>query len=161
MADVALTQGQDRIKLVVDNMSRPPVYAISGPGGVFVFIWYDTATKRGVVLMVDGNHGASITNAADKLIPFIHRDYFGRRGIHWGDVRWLYRDSMGAWDEILVTSYHGENLAGVAFRPLADRTLDSAFAVLVEQGFLVDAHDRAHISNAINRAEQQRAGRDA
>ncbi len=147
-------QGVDRFKIVVSHVGRVPIYAVTGD--VFtaaVFVYHDFNTGKAVVLMVDGNHGASITNSAAEIIAFVQRLHIGRRGIRWRNVRWLYRDSSGyQWDEIVVTEWDGTNAAQVGFKPLANRTLDAALAVAEEAGFLLDAHERAHLQRTVENA---------
>ena len=135
------------------HVGSTPTYAVQhNQFSAAVSVYYDLNTGRGVVLMVDGDYGASVTNSADKLIPFIHRLQLGRRGIPWKNVRWFYRDSDGNWDEIVVTAWDGTNEANIGFRPLGDRTLEAALAAAAESGFTLDAHERAHLQRAIKHA---------
>lgn len=139
-------QGHDRFRLTVDRLGADVRYAIDlRQISAHVFAYYNLATGKAVVLMVDGSYGASLTNAADEIIPFIQREHVGRRGIKWKDVRWIYCDSTGAWDEIVVSSYEGGNTASIFFAPLGDRTERAALEATAATGIILDGHDRSHI----------------
>lgn len=149
-------QGADRFRLEVPSVTRHPGYAqCHNLFSAAVIAKYDLNSGQAIVLMINGNCGASITNSADQLIPFIHRLHLGRRGIKWKDVRWLYRDSEGCWDEIVVTDWDGGNHAEISFRPLGNRSWDAVTAAALEAGFLMDdTHDNAHVMVAIRDAQR-------
>ena len=146
-------QGTARFKLEMPHVGSSPSYAVQhNKFTAAVSVLYDMNTGKGLVLMVDGDHGASVTNSAGKLIPFIHRLHLGCRGIQWRNVRWLYRDSEGNWDEIVVATWDGSNEANIGFRTLGDRTIEAALATASKCGFPLDAHERAHLQRAIKHA---------
>lgn len=143
-------QGADRFRLTIDHLGAPIRYTVDLKQiSAHVFAHYNLTTGKAVVLMVDGNYGASITNAAAEIVPFIQRQHVGRRGIKWKDVRWIYRDTLGSWDEILVNAYEGGNTASIAFSPLGDRTPRAALEAVAVQGIVLDGHDRQHLQNSI------------
>ncbi len=151
-------QGVERIKVDLAHVGAKPDYsAVQHHFTAAVFVYYDLNTGKAVVLMVNGNIGPTVTNAADQIIPFIHRQHLGRRGIKWANVRWLYRDSDGDWDEIVVTEWHGTNTATVGYKVLGDRSIEAMFDTVRECGFELDSHNRAHLHNAIRHAETPRS----
>ena len=147
-----VSQVLERVSLIVDHVGKPPRYAAEPPIGVRAFIWSNQEKGRAAVLLVDCDQGASVTNSADWILPFLHRQHIGPRGILWRNVRWAYRDTMGAWDEITMIAFDGGNSAVVGFRPLGDRTQGAALEAVAAAGFHVDAHDRAHLRNTIRSA---------
>lgn len=150
-------QGVESIKVDLAHVGAKPGYSVMQHHfTAAVFVPYDLNTGKAVVLMVNGNSGPTITNAADQIIPFIQRQHIGRRSIKWSNVRWLYRDSDGDWDEIVVTEWHGTNTATVGFKVLGDRSIDAMFNAVRECGFELNSHDRAHLHNAIRHAETPR-----
>lgn len=143
-------QGADRFRLAIDHAGGTIRYVPDGNQvSAHVFAHYNLNTGRAVVLMIAGSFGTSITNAADRIIPFIQRQHIGRRGIRWKDVTWIYRDTMMAWDQILVTGFDGGNHAAVGFAPLGKRTDQDAMAALTANGIVLDGHDLAHIQRAL------------
>ncbi len=145
-----LGAGCDRFLVLVDHVGSLPRYVPSGQAGTaYVSASYNLGAGTAAVIMVDGNEGASITNCAGALLPFIHRLHLGRRGVPWRNVTWVYRDSMGFWDEILMFAWDGGNQAQIGFRPLGDRSAHSVLARVAEAGFVLDGHDLAHLRNAI------------
>ena len=147
-------QGSERIKIDLDHIGAKINYSITYDRfTAAAFIYYDMCAGNAVVIMVNGNLGPTITNAADQIIPFIHRQHLGRRGIPWKNVRFLYLDSEGHWDEIVVTSWAGAARAGIGFKALGDRTIEAMLAAARDSGFELDAHERAHLRNAINDAK--------
>lgn len=148
-------QGHDRFRLTIDHLGAPIRYTADIKQiSAHVFAHYNLTTGKAVVLMVNGGYGASLTNGADEIIPFIQRQHVGRRGIKWKDVRWIYRDSMGAWDEIVVSSYEGGNTASIFFAPVGNRTERAALEATAAAGIILDGHDRAHIRIASERCSQ-------
>ena len=112
-------QGADRFRLAIDHAGADIRYVPDGKQvTAHVFAHYNLKSGRAVVLMVSGPFGASVTNTADRIIPFIQRQHIGRRGIRWKDVTWVYRDTDKAWDRIIVTDFDGGKYASVGFAPL-------------------------------------------
>lgn len=147
-------QGIDRVKIDLAHVGAKPRYSLTHDRfTAAVFVHYDWTSGNAVVIMVNGNIGPTITNAADQIIPFIQRQHIGRRGIRWKNVRWLYRDSDGNWDEIVVNDWDGTNAATVGFKVLGDRSIDAVINALRECGFQFNAHERTHLHNAIQHAE--------
>ncbi len=157
MATVRKGQGCARFSILVEYAGRLPAYVTDtrAPATARVFVFYDLAACRAAVLMIDGNHLASITNAASEILPFIHRDQLARRGVRWKDTVWCYRDTTGAWDQLFVDSWRGGTSAAISFRPLGERGMDDAIALLAKHGFQVDSHDIQHIRLAIRRSERK------
>lgn len=145
-------QGHDRFRLSIDHLGAQIRYTTDPKQiSAHVFAHYNATTGKAVVLMVDGGYGASLTNGADEIIPFIQRQHVGRRGIKWKDVRWIFCDSLGAWDEIVVSSYEGGNTASIFFAPVGNRTEGAALEATAAAGIILDGHDRAHIRIASER----------
>ena len=154
----AFTFNVDRVHLIAtyaDVRYATP----DAPVTVSAMVCYRDDSDQPLVVMVDGNHGTSITNAADRILPFIHRHHLGRRGFKWKDVRWLYRDTQASWDEIRMLDWDGTNVATVGFQPCGDRTLSAVLTSAEAFGFAFDSHLRAHLRNAIDRAERARSFR--
>ena len=114
---------------------------------------YDLQAGKAVVILINGNIGPTITNAADQIIPFIQRHHIGRRGIQWKNVRWLYRDSDGDWDELVVNAWDGTNAATVGFKVLGDRSMEAVFEAAQASGFKLNTEDRSYLWGAIRHAE--------
>lgn len=134
-------QGCQQVMLVVEGAGKAPAYATSRDHvSAFVSIHCDLNTGLAVVLLVDMDHGASVTNSASELLPFIQKYHIGCRGIRWRNVKWIYRDSMGAWDEIVPACQEWDHkTVAVEFRPLGKRTFGDAVAEIVTRGMpLVD-----------------------
>lgn len=151
-------QGCDRFCIVVDHVGKRPAWT-QNPSQVtaYVFAFYDLSAKESVVLLVDGGTGASITNSCGEILPFVFRHHLARRGIRWRNVRWIYRDTMSFWDEIVANSWDGGNVCSTDFRPLGGRQLEDALAAVRIAGLRIDAHDFSHIKNAIGWAGQPAA----
>ena len=143
----------ERAMIVVPYMGAAPHYATSEEFSAAAFIFYNHSARKAAVVLVDGNHGASITNAADELIPYLQRQHIGRHNIRWSDVSFIYRDSFGAWDQIILHSYAGGRYADIDFRTLGDRSMAAAMRTLKEWGFALDSHAKKHISNACKAAD--------
>lgn len=143
-------QGADRFRLAIDHAGADIRYVPDGKQvTAHVFAHYNLKSGRAVVLMVSGPFGASVTNTADRIIPFIQRQHIGRRGIRWKDVTWVYRDTDKAWDRIIVTDFDGGKYASVGFAPLGERAERDALEVVAEAGIVLDGHDRAHIRRVL------------
>ena len=82
---------------------------------------YSYELRDGLVILIE-HDGAprSVTNDAEAVIAEMARD-----GLDFAGRRVLYRDQMGAWDELLVS---GNRFAG--FRLLDGLTLDHAVRLL-------------------------------
>lgn len=108
----------------------------------------DRAEPRAVVALIDIGCGASITNAAAQICDAIcERFLSGIAGLSLANVRWIYRDSIGRWDEIVPKPRLGIGFLAVggvdfraggglawALRTVADRTNGAAlskFAAMV------------------------------
>lgn len=89
---------------------------------------------RMVVAMTDGDYGLSITNAAEELVGFIFNLHIQPLGVALEDIRWIYRDSDGHWDEILPALVLGYKVLAVKYRPLGARTLADARAAIAAHG---------------------------
>ncbi len=143
-------QGADRFRLAIDHAGADIRYVPDGKQvTAHVFAHYNLKSGRAVVLMVSGPFGASVTNTADRIIPFIQRQHIGRRGIRWKDVTWVYRDTDKAWDRIIVTDFDGGKYASVGFEPLGERAERDALEAVAEAGIVLDGHDRAHIRRVL------------
>lgn len=69
-----------------------------------------------VVVAMTGGHGASITNSAEELVSFLYHLHIQALNVALEDIRWVYRDSDGNWDEIIPALVHGTSVYGVKFR---------------------------------------------
>lgn len=82
---------------------------------VEVFALRSTDQMSCGLVMVDQNYGASVTNCCDDLLPRIYEDVFGSDA-HWQQIRWIYRDTMGRWDELFVPRLdYGKKVYDVSF----------------------------------------------
>lgn len=139
-------QGCDQAMLAVEHVGRRPAYAATAERTTaFMSAHYDMRTGLAVVLLVDCGYGASVTNSACELLPFIQAHHIGRRGIPWENVKWLYRDSMGAWDEIVPLGEWNPRAVAVDFRPLGERTLGDVLAQVAARGMPLAEADVAAI----------------
>lgn len=141
-----LGQGCDHVTLCVEGAGRCPVFPMyDDQASALVSIHYDTNTSIAVVLMVDTDHGASVTNSAGELLSFIQKNLLDPRGIEWGSVKWAYRDSMGRWDEIVPLSGWRSHTVGVGFKPLGRHAIDDALALIVARGMPLIEEDVASL----------------
>ena len=143
------------MRIVLDNAcARVRFCASPLEEGARAFVWY--VERRAAVLLVDmrqGNCGTSVTNAVGKFVAFVQRQEIGRRGIAWEDVRWFYRDSEGAFDEIVPLQFDGLYDARVALRPCGERSLADMFEQLGESSLMPEEHQRQHLRTAIELAD--------
>jgi hypothetical protein len=151
MADMKPNQGCARFAINLTHvLDKPtPIHAQKMKASAHVFLFYDTQALKAVVVMADGNTGTSITNGADTLLPFIHREHLSMRNIPWRNVRWIYRDTEGLWSEIVMNAYLSSNVASVGFKPAGNSTESAMYDILSNEGFTIDGHDRAHIRNTL------------
>ena len=99
---VPLRQSFSRFSLVIDHVGLPPRLALPEAATASVLAWSDTDTGKAVALIVDRDTaGPSVTNCAGEIIAFIQRNTFGPLNIKWREVRWIYLDTMGKWDELV------------------------------------------------------------
>lgn len=72
----------------------------------------------GVVVLCDFDHGASLTNAAESVCRYVFDTYLDAfEGMDWDLVRWIYRDTMGAWGEIVARRAILHSAVSIGFRP--------------------------------------------
>jgi len=103
------------------------------PVSVEVFAFTDTATHSAVVVLVDQNQGASITNCCDELLPRIYQDVLAICQSR--DIRWLYRDTLGDWCRLHVPPpQYAKDSYDVSFGPTAMRTAGDVIADLGSHG---------------------------
>lgn len=102
----------------------------------------ERAAPRAVVALIDLGRGASITNAATEICDATCERYLsGIAGLRLENVRWLYRDSIGRWDEIVPEPRLGVGFLAVgsvdfrqggdlawALRTVADHTNGAALS---------------------------------
>lgn len=75
--------------------------------------------------------GASITNGAEAITGMIYETYLKGFKLDWEHIRWIYRDSMGQWDEIVADCGPLARDVTVDFRSLSGaRTLDEALTCM-------------------------------
>lgn len=98
---------------------------------------------RVVVAMTDGNHGASITNSAEELVSFLYHLHIQALNVALEDIRWVYRDSDGNWDEIIPALVHGTSVYGVKFRPLGGRSQADVLSVIAAEGVSLSDEEKA------------------
>lgn len=60
---------------------------------------YDYTVEDGLICIVDNDRGPSVTNDVHEVIGDLMRD-----GLDLAKLRVIYRDSMGIWDEIVVSN---------------------------------------------------------
>lgn len=138
----SLPVGCDRFTIVVDHVGQTPRYGADDLATAEVRVFFDHPARTAVVLMIDMAYGASVTNAAEQIVAFIQHHHLDPRGIVARNERWIYRDNMGSWDEIVVSEHSGGRPSTTAFRTLGDRTLDQAIAAVVDAGLVFTSEDR-------------------
>lgn len=104
---------------------------------------------RVVVAMTDGNHGASITNSAEELVSFLYHLHIQALNVALEDIRWVYRDSDGSWDEIIPALVHGTSVYGVKFRPLAGRSQADVLSVIAAEGVSLSDEEKALFNESL------------
>ena len=104
---------------------------------------------RMVVAMTDGNYGVSVTNAAEELVGFLYNLHIQPIGVALEDIRWIYRDSDGYWDEIIPALVHGNKVFAVKYRPLGSRAQADAWAVIAAEGVSLSDDEEALINRSL------------
>jgi hypothetical protein len=135
--------------LVVHHAGATPRHGLAqGQATAHVAILHGSE-GRVVVLMADGNYGASITNAAEELVGFLYPLHLQPLNVALEDVRWIYRDSDGNWDEISPVLMYGTKVYGVKLRPLGARGLADALAALSAEGVSLSDDEKALLSESL------------
>jgi hypothetical protein len=76
----------------------------------------------------------TITNGAELICQAIYENYLKSFKLDWEHIRWIYRDSLGQWDEIVADCGPLAPVATVDFRPLGGaKSLDEALAHMSHQ----------------------------
>ena len=114
-----------------------------GRASARVAILRHVRTGAMMVLMTDGHFGASITNSAEEIVGYVVANILNPCGVGAGQVRWVYRDSTGAWDEMLPSK---DAKASIRFVPLGMRTMHDVRAALAGAGLQLSEADRARVS---------------
>lgn len=131
--------------LIVKQVGARPYHgSFNGEASACVALFVEPETKKAAVMMTDGNCGASITNSVEEIIDFIRCQHLEHYALQFDDVRWLYRDSGGDWDELLATRHAGRP---VAFRPCGSRTQADALARLRADNLELDEADMRCLVN--------------
>lgn len=120
--------------------SKGPDY---GRASARVAILRHVSTGEMMVLMTDGHFWASITNSAEEIVGYVVANILNPRGVEAIQVRWIYRDSAGAWDEMLPSK---GSTTSIRFAPLGMRTLEDVRAALASAGLQLSEADRARVS---------------
>lgn len=115
---------------------------------------------RVVVAMTDGNHGASITNSAEELVSFLYHLHIQALNVALEDIRWVYRDSDGNWDEIIPALVLGTSVYGVKFRPVGGRTQADAMSVIAAEGVFLSDEEKTLLCEELEMLEVHE-GKDA
>lgn len=130
--------------LIVRRAGEIPHHgSAAGQATAFVAILHASDQKRAVVVMADGNYGASITNCAEELVTFLHRFHLEPLPVALADIRWIYRDSEGNWDEIVPSVVHGTQIYCVNYRPLGGRALKDVMDCVAAEGVSLCDDDKA------------------
>ena len=114
-----------------------------GRASARVAILRHIGTGAMMVLMTDGHFGASITNSAEEIVGYVVANILNPRGVLARQVRWIYRDSAGAWDEMRPSK---GTTVSIRFAPLGMRTLEDVRAALASAGLQLSEADRARVS---------------
>ena len=107
---------------------------------------------RVVVAMTDGDYGASITNSAEELVGFLYLLHLQELGVALDDVRWIYRDSEGNWDEIIPALVHGVTVCAVKYRPLGSRKQADAWFAINAEGVSISDDEKAMVGESLGLA---------
>ncbi len=71
----------------------------------------------------------TITNGAEVIAEAIYENYLKSFKLDWEHLRWIYRDSLGQWDEIVADRGPLARYVTVDFRPLGGaKSLEEALA---------------------------------
>lgn len=100
-------------------------------------------TGEMIVLMTDGQFGSSITNSAEDIVAYVVTNVLSPRGVEARQVRWIFRDSAGAWDEMLPSQ---GGTSSIRFSPLGMRSLNDVRSALANAGLQLSDADRIHVS---------------
>lgn len=135
--------------MVVRHVGATPIYGTEGGAASANVALLNGRDGRVVVLMTDGGQGCSITNAAPQLIGVLYHQQLQGRGVALEDVRWIYRDSEGAWDEIIPVLVHGTSVQAVDYRVLGARQPADMWAALASEGVCLSADERARLDDSL------------
>lgn len=150
--------GAVRVAIDIDNLTSRPRYAANGlTASIYAHLFYDRTQKMALGVLIDGNRGASITNCADRLLPFLIRAHLTKMGILWSESKWIYRDTLSSWSEIKVFDWDGSNFATVGIQKLLDDSEAGAMSQAASYGFSLSSEDRRHLALAISRVRVSRA----
>ncbi len=125
--------------------ARPQPCSDGGQVSAYVVVLHQPQAQKVAILLTDGRFGTSITNAADEIVKYIQEAYLSVLDVDINDSRWIYRDSDGAWDEIMPTGGHGRRRQQVCFRPVGRRSLEDVLACIKAEGFDLAEADRARV----------------
>lgn len=126
----------ETVALAIEHVGKPVRYAHDKrSASALVKLFYDDTNRKSLVVMADGNNGASITNAADAIAGFLLRLHLSRKGY---PARWIYADSTANWDEINVVAAGDIGLPTVTFSPLGLRQKADAVAAIRGFGVQID-----------------------
>ena len=140
--------------LVVKHAGAVPRHGRAEGGATATVAILYGQDEKVVVLMVDGNYGASITNCAEELLNFLFGLHLAPHDIDLADVRWIYRDTGGSWDEILPTATPGLNITSANFRPLGSRALPDVWAAIQAEGLSLSDDDKALLGESLGLAPE-------
>ena len=140
--------------LVVKHAGAVPRHGRAEGGATATVAILYGQDEKVVVLMVDGNYGASITNCAEELLNFLFGLHLAPHDIDLADVRWIYRDTEGSWDEILPTATPGLNITSANFRPLGSRALPDVWAAIQAEGLSLSDDDKALLGESLGLAPE-------
>lgn len=151
-----MTPATKRFSIAIPSMMRPPQHAKDEfESCCEAFVWVDK--QRAVILFIDVGGGVSVTNAIDQLIPFVIEGQLRQQGVSWQDVLIFGRDSMGAFDQVLIDVYDGSGTCEANWLPMPARirTLDGFRKISASIGFDICDADIKAIQLAVKRANAQ------
>lgn len=85
-------------------------------------ILFRQSDQSALVIMIDRDQGATVTNGAEKLCEAVATLLRTAYQIQPQNIEWIYRDTMGLWDKILPKIDERLHCLNVRFAPLGNRS---------------------------------------
>jgi len=154
MKVVTVTQAIQRLLISMPKMMhRPQFVQCEIESNCDVLIW--TEETRLLVLFIDIGGGAPVTNAIEWLIPLVIEQHLQSKQIPWNNVSFYVRDSMGAFDKVVIDAYDGCGYCEANWLPMPARarTLEGFRKCSNSIGFPLNERDIKLIQSVARRSD--------